>query len=146
MSDLFGEGTIDIDLFYVVEKSKNGSKIVRTISEDEAVKMKADPEKKDLVKTNRFNFTQLTWAANNALLQKATTYNFQKNESELDYVKLRDGRFKAILRGWDLKDAQGNALPLTEQAIDRLQPAVIFSLLEKYELAMAPDKEEISKN
>jgi hypothetical protein len=134
MSDLFGnQSTIDIDLFYIVEKTKSGSAVVRVLTDEEAVKIKADPAKKDKVKQNRFSFRTLTWAASNQLLQRATEFSHVSGSDTINWNKYRDQRLKTILISWDIKDEAGATIPVSESAIDALSQNVALALLERYD-------------
>ena len=147
MSDLFANNTtIDIDLFYVVEKTKSGSPIVRVLEDSEAALLKADPTKKDKVKQNRFTFTQLTWSASNTLLQKATEFNHVSNSSDVNWNLYRDKRLKTLLLDWDIKDAAGVKIPVSEAAVDALSVSIALALLNKYDEAISVDKEAEEKN
>src|SRR4051812_29923638 len=106
--DLFGGSSlIEFDTHYKVEKTKAGVGHVRILTDEEAAKLKADEATKEAVKTLRTGWIQQTWQAANELLRRSTVFNFQTQQSDIDWTLYRDSRLKACLTQWDAKDKDG---------------------------------------
>ena len=148
MSDeLFGANNlIDVELFYIVEKNAHGVPRITILSDEDAFTMKADEKQKDKVKCIKSKWRLPTWQGSNELLKRSTVYNFQKQESEVDWTMYRDARLKTCLVEWDIKDSAGNPVPLTETTIDNLHANIAMAMLLKYDTTVSPGKEESIKN
>lgn len=145
--ELFGgDNFIDIELSYSVQKNKSGAAHVTILDDTEAAKLKADEKTKDSVKTLRTKWIQQTWQAANDLLKRATVFNFQTNQSDIDWTAYRHARLVSCLVDWDAKDKDGIAIPCTEVAINKLHANVAVALLEKYDKATSIDADEKEKN
>lgn len=148
MSDeLFvGKTKIEIELFYVVDKNKAGGSNIRVLEDAEARKLLADEKTKAKVKSIRTEWKQPGWESQNQVIAQANVYNHFKNDNEIDPFKYRDARLKTYLVGWNIKDDAGNDVPLTNDAINLLQPSICFSLLDKFDELTSVNKEEQAKN
>lgn len=147
MNELFGsQNYIDVELFYKIEKTKNGQFFPVPISEDDFNKAKADEKAKDKVKSLRTKWLMPTWKAANDLLQAATIYNFHKEEQDVDWNVFRDKRLKTYLIEWDAKENDGSAIPCNEENINMLHQNIALALLKKYDESTRVSQDEEQKN
>lgn len=145
--ELFGsQQNLEIDLYYKIEKLKNGQIIPIVIPEEEHNKMKADDALKDRAKSIRTKWRMPTWKAANDLLQASTMYNFHRQEMDIDWNKYRDQRLKALLLGWDCKTPEGQDIPCNDETINMLHQNIALALLNKYDEATRVSKDDAEKN
>ena len=84
-----------------------------------------------------------TWGEQNAIVSSSLT---QVNTFlEIDSIRYRELKLKACLKDWDAKDDEGNAIPLTHQAIDDLDPTISAELLRQFELAAEPSNKDLDE-
>lgn len=147
MEDLFGsDNLIDIEVNYKVEKNKSGVKHIKILNDDDVAKIKADISTANEVKTLSTKWIQQTWAAANELLKRATIYNHQTSQQDIDWTAYRDARLKSCLVEWDAKDKNDSPIPCNEFTINKLHANVALALLERYDKATSIDEEEKVKN
>lgn len=150
MSDLFSANTlIDVEVSYTVDKNRSGFPIISVLTDDEAAKMKADPSQRDKVRTLFTRWRPQSWKSANDLLVAATVFNHHTQTNDVDWTRFRDSRLKSSLvewRGVDVTDKDGNTVPCSTENINKLHASVALALLDKFDKATSPDKEEITKN
>lgn len=147
MNELFSsQQTLEIELFYKIEKTKNGQSFPKVITEKEYNNLKLDDANKD--KINRFltKWRMPTWQAHNELLEKSMVYNHSTAQMDLDFNKYRDRRLKSFLVDWDAKTSDGQEIPCNDETINQLHQNIAFALLTKYDEATRIDDEEEGKN
>lgn len=147
MNDLFSsQQSIEIELYYKLEKTKNGQSVPVVIKEEEYTKLKADAETKDRVKVLRTFWNSPSWKQANDLLKSSTTWNHFSQTSEIDWNVFRDQRLKSLLLKWDAKAADGTEIPCNESSINMLHQNIALKLLEMYDEATRVSPEEETKN
>lgn len=87
----------------------------------------------------------LSWKSQTEITRESAYFNRQEAFQDLDIWKFRDLRIKACMVSWDLKDDNGQAVPVKPDVIDQLPADVVLSLVSKYDLAVSLNDEE-SKN
>lgn len=147
MHELFGsQQLIEVDLFYKIERTKNGQTIPVVLSEEDYNKMKANEKQKDSAKSIRTYWKIPTWKAANDMIQAATVYNYHKQDSDVDWNKFRDQRLKTLLVKWDAKGSDGEEIPCNEETINMLHQSIAFALLSKYDDMTKLSKDAEEKN
>ena len=79
---------------------------------------------------------RITWADQNTLLStsmKNIIGSDGQTATEIDGVKFRDMKLKMCLKRWDVKDDQGQPVPINNATIDMLVPEVAQELLSSFE-------------
>lgn len=147
MHELFGsQQNLEIELFYKIEKTKNGQVVPLVITEDEYNKLKVDDKQKDKAKSLRTQWRMPTWRAANELLEASTYWNHMKQENDINWNRYRDQRLKALLLSWDAKTPTGEDIPCNEETINMLHQNIALSLLNKYDEATRVTEEDEVKN
>lgn len=147
MADIFGDNElIDINVDYILEKNKNGTKYVIILNEKTLEAAKNDETKKDKIKTLKTKWRSLTWQTSNELINRANVYNHHTQQQEIDWNKYRDAKVKYCLVDWDEKNEIGEPVPCTEANINRVHSPIILYLLKKYDDMTSIPMEEQSKN
>lgn len=101
-------------------------------SPEDFERLKADQNFHEL----KTGWKPLSWSEHNIIYSKCLNYlpNSEGLASgNLDVIKFRDLKLKACLKSWDLKDSQGQPIPVTSEVIDRLHPDVAGELLNAFE-------------
>lgn len=89
---------------------------------------------------------RITWKDQNHILSsslKTITSADGKTSTELDGIKYRDTKLKTCLKNWSIKDAEGNEVPVTQDAIDSLSPEVAGELLNAFEQVTEPTPDDL---
>lgn len=84
----------------------------------------------------------LTWADQNQITEQSSFYNEQEGMQDLNVWKYRDLRLKTCLVKWDLKDDDGNEIPLNPETINSLPSDVVIYLLNRYDEIISLGEDE----
>ena len=87
----------------------------------------------------------LSWGDQNKITKRCERYT-PEGLQDIDYFKFRDLRIKSCLKGWDLKDAKGVAVPVTPETIDTLPSDIVFALVSRYDTVTEGSQDEQEKN
>ena len=128
------EETVKIELF--IRKGGRGSVNVETSLDAIPEKDKAKYEK------SVFSMKPLSWKNHNDIQRAATVNKGPGMGSELDWVLYKEKKLLAVLTGWDAKDRDGKAIPVTEENIFRLNFQVAEALLQEFDKATILGDEE----
>lgn len=137
---------IELTTYYKVSKNKHGVVSIIIIKEEEYNKMKLDENLKDKAKSLRTKWKIPNWKVGNELMESSMYFSIQKNDMDVNWNRYRDSRFKASLVDWDIKDENGNPVPLTTETIDMLSQPVAFAILRQFDEATRITDEEDEKN
>jgi len=161
---------IAIELFYIEEVKKHGNSIFHFIrSKDDfdewknkgywpegedspqappsnrpEIKQVRDPKK--MISKLVTHWTKPNWKDQNTIISrslKTTTTANGNTMNELDGVKYRDLKLKMCLKKWSLVDEQGNAIEVTADIIDMLDPVVAQELLTNFEKVTEPTEDDL---
>ena len=121
------EETVKIELF--IRKGSRGSVNVVTALEEVAEKDRAKYEKM------AFSMRPLSWKQHNDIQRAATVNKGPGMGSELDWVLYKEKKLCAVLVGWDAKDKEGKAVPVTEENIFKLNFQIAEALLQEFDKA-----------
>ena len=105
----------------------------------------ADKEVNFRVYVLKTQWKTLSWKEQNDITQQSTYYNQEASFNDLNIWKFRDLRIKYCLVSWDLKDDNGQPIPLNSDMLDQLSGDVVLALVSKYDDAISLSDEE-SKN
>lgn len=103
-----------------------------------------DPKK--IISVLKTWWSRMTWKEQNQIyatcLHQVPT-NEGRSRTELDMIAYRDQKLKTCLKKWDLKDDNGQDMPITETIIDQLVPEVAQELLNSFELVTEASEDEL---
>lgn len=103
-----------------------------------------DPKK--VISVLKTWWSRMTWKEQNQIysscLHQVPTGE-GKARTELDMISYRDLKLKTCLKKWDLKDDNGQDMPITETIIDQLVPEVAQELLNSFELVTEASDEQL---
>jgi hypothetical protein len=92
------------------------------------------------------HWSKPNWKDQNIIISRAlktTTTSDGKTINELDGVKYRDLKLKMCLKKWSLVDEQGQAIEVTSDVIDMLDPVVAQELLTSFEKVTEPTADDL---
>ena len=103
-----------------------------------------DPKK--MISVLKTWWSRMTWKEqnqiySNCLHQVAVAEG--RPRTELDMISYRDQKLKTCLKKWDLKDDNGQDMPITENIIDQLVPEVAQELLNSFELITEASEDDL---
>lgn len=172
MSLLSNNPVVEVKLYYQEVKVRYGYNKVCVLEEDEAERIiKSNKEEKEEYENkleeynklsqeekkgteepkepviNKVNIVRtlwktLTWADQNQITENASFYNEQEGMQDLNIWKYRDLRLKTCLVKWDLKDDEGNEIPLTPENVNSLPSDVVIYLLNRYDEIISLGEDE----
>jgi len=167
MSLLDTKETIKFPLYYEEKKTKGGISRYFPLEDEEAKKrinenkklevahnesQKDKDEKKPFVlpcekKVHILNteWKVLNWREQNDIQRDSMFKDFETNQSEIDFIKLRDQFLKKCLISWDLKDDKGNLIPYKPYLIDNMPFEIVYALVRKYDELTAIGEEDEKK-
>ncbi|MHA2279293.1 MAG: hypothetical protein ACXAC5_00170 [Promethearchaeota archaeon] len=91
-------------------------------------------------------WSRMTWKEQNQVYARCLRQSADaegKTRTELDMIAYRDFKLKTCLKKWDLKDDDGQDIPVSEQIIDNLYPEVAQELLNHFELVTEASDDEL---
>jgi len=139
---LFDENLIEIKLYYTFKK-KGNSKILLILEDEKAEKMLADEDKKAEVEFLTTYWSIMNWNEQNSSVNHAySRTNEQTGEKIFDHVAYRDIIIKSCLKKWDIA-VDGQAVPVTPDAINRLPGDIVMGIYSKYEKELDYSEEEL---
>ena len=145
---LLGEELVDVPMYYTYKEVANtGAKRLVILEDDKAIDMLEDEEKKDGIKILNTKWQSLTWKENNDLMKKTGTTNPTTGSPDIDFASFQDLRVKTCLKWWDLKAKEEDTqpLPVSADAIDKLNANVVRALLDKFDTINSVEDEEMGK-
>jgi hypothetical protein len=127
------EDTVKIELF--IKKSSKGINVETSLD---------NVLEKDRSKYEKcvFSMRPLGWKIHNDIQRSATVNRGPGMGSELDWVLYKERKLCAVLVGWDAKDKEGRAIPVTEENIFRLNFQVAEALLQEFDKATVLGEDE----
>lgn len=132
-------------------KNKEIKKPINQIKEENVVKEEAVEKEEKIEEVNfkvyllKTQWKILSWKQQTDITRESSYYNQQESFQDLDIWKFRDLRIKSCLISWDLKDDNGQPIPVRSDIIDQLPADVVLNLVSKYDSAVSLNDEE-SKN
>jgi hypothetical protein len=72
------------------------------------------------------------WKQSNDMLRRATRWDSDAGQRVLDWPTYRSLIMENFMRMWDIKDEQGGAVPCVKDNMERLDPNIAASLVEKF--------------
>ena len=117
---------IEIPFFYKKIEKTGMLKIARKI---EDVEEKLRPEYSKVV----FKMKSINWKTYNELQRSALVDKGTGDGDQIDWIKYKETKLIKILADWDAKDDKGNKVPINQETIFNLHPAIAESLLNEYD-------------
>ncbi len=103
-----------------------------------------DPKK--MISVLKTWWSRMTWKEQNQIyancLHQIPTSE-GKTRTELDMISYRDMKLKTCLKKWDLKDDNGQEMPITDTIVDQLVPEVAQELLNSFELVTEASEDDL---
>jgi hypothetical protein len=93
-------------------------------------------------------WTRLTWKEQNAIYSQCMKESIGtdgKLKYSFDNIKYRDLKLKKCLKEWDVKDDNGQYVPVDANVIDNLVPEVAQQLLDDFEKVTEPGADDLKK-
>lgn len=103
-----------------------------------------DPSK--VIRKIRTDWAPLNWRESNNIYSscmKQTTLADGNPSIELDAIKFRDQKLKTCLKNWDIKDDNGQNVPLNAATIDTLASEVAQKLIDDFDRVTQVPEEEL---
>lgn len=133
---------IKIKLHYV-EKDVDGYNKAIPLSDEKAKELLADEKMKESVKIFTTFWKEMSHGENNSITKASLSSGPDSNPGELDYIKFRDIKIKNCLKRWDLKDDEGNDVPVNNENINALPWDIIKAVFDRYEQKSSVSENEI---
>lgn len=141
-----GEDDIVIVFHYVEKKNKAGKSVKNILSEQEAKKMLEDEKTKHLVIELKTVWKDLSWKENNQVYRESVYYNEEKGYDEIDQFTYREVQISRCLKWWDLKDKNGNIIPVNQQNIEKQKSGFMAKIVKRFDEMTSLEDEEIKKS
>ena len=139
---LFDANLVEIKLYYTF-KDKDGSKLLVILPDNKAAEMLQNEGKKGDVEALTSKWSTMSWKEQNISVERAySKANSLTGERSFDHISYRDSIIKSCLRQWDIV-VNGQTVPVTPDAIDRLPGAVVMALYAKYEKILDYTEQEL---
>ena len=124
------------------DKKKKTKKEIKDGTEN---KTEEKVEEKEVIKVECLNtyWKLLNWKEQNQISKMSQVQSATEMSVDIDYFKLRDLRIKMCLKKWDLKDEEGNEIPVKPENIDSLPAEVVYTLSSKYDTLITLSEDEI---
>ena len=87
----------------------------------------------------------LTWAMFNEL-QDGAMVTLPDGEQKFNYRLYKENRLKKLIKEWDAKDKDGKPIPVNENMIAHLSPAIAETILKAYDEVTFISEEEEGKS
>ena len=102
------------------------------------LKSEVPKENIDVVEQVEFSFRKPSYADSNIIIRNSNLRASDGNEANLDVSAFQEGILRNLLESWDMKDEDGNKIPLNTGSVNGLIPAVarsaVAGVLEKISL------------
>ena len=134
-----GDQTIEITLFFIVRKNKYGVNVFKVLDDKELEELQSDENKKKTIRSINTVWSLLGWKQQNEYLEKSIEINPVSSAKEINPTKYRETIFKKCLKDWDIIE-NGKKIPVSDMAIDKLDPRLGEALLNKYDTMMSFDE------
>jgi len=134
---------VSIPVYYRYKDSSYGNVKFQVLSLEEGQKAVQSNEKNIEVLNTKWK--PRSWQVNNLIIQNSQTYNPQTGAEELDIIKYQDNLIKQCMISWDLKDEEGNDVPITPDNIDDLPLEIVRYLVSTYDRSNIMSSEERKK-
>jgi len=139
---LFDANLVEIKIYYTF-KDRKGTKVLTVLKEEKAEEMLSKPEEKDKVEALTTQWSIMSWREQNTTVGHAySKTNTVTGEKVFDHITYRDSIIKSCLKSWDIV-VNGQPVPVTPDAIDRLPADIIMGLFAKYEKVLEYSEEEL---
>jgi len=133
---MFIESNDELKITLYIKQGSTGSIRVETSLKSVPESEQAKYEKAE------FKLRPITWKQNNDLLRNSSVNRGPGIGTELDWILHREKKLCMILTGWDAKDKDGKAIPVTESNIFKLCPQIADSILSEFDrLTLVGDEE-----
>lgn len=119
-----------ISVKYTTKKLGSGIIGVVVLKNDEEVK-KAEAAGKKIEQINT-QWQQANWKQSHELIRAATIWDPMAGERTMDYQKYRYIILENQMVGWDVKNEQGDIIPLSKENVGLLAPSVASALVDGY--------------
>lgn len=96
----------------------------------------SESEAKEKFTNNAFEKHIVTFKKMNyGTLKKVQAACMQDSDGKFSFnpIKFRAERFSQSLKKWSFKDASGNPVPVTSQALDNLSSSIAFYLMDEFD-------------
>lgn len=93
---------------------------------------KMEEQYNGLVHELHTSWIQPNWKESNDLIRAATTWDVEAGERMLDWQKYRFMLLLHFMKGWDVKDEEGNVVPCIQDNIERLDAQIAGALVDEF--------------
>ncbi len=152
------EQLLTIDLMYIEIEKKRGNTVfhfIHSAQELEEWQSKgyvslqdatADTPLSKQIQNLTTYWRTIRWKDQNAIFSRSVRQLKKPDgtiSAEVDPLQYRDLKLKTCLKKWSVRDENGNEIPVTEEAIDRLDPVVAHELLLAFEGVTEVSEEDL---
>lgn len=134
---------------YIKQGYKIENNIIEYTSSEEPESTPGSPVKNDKIIYRMITtWSTLTWKENNFIVSKSlrpVTQPDSKISYELDYIRYRDMQLKTCLKRWNLMDEGGQNIPVNEELIDGLDPALAQELHTSFQKVTEPSEKDLKE-
>jgi hypothetical protein len=102
--------------------------------DDVPADLKKDP--KDEIKDLKTWWRRADWGTQSEIMKTAN------KDGDTDWTAYRMEQMKNLMISWSLKTADGEAIPINESILKRMDYQVALALIQKYENDTSPDEDE----
>jgi len=139
---LFDANLVEIKLHYIFQE-KNNTKVLMVLTDKKAEEMLNDENQKDRVESLTTHWSLMNWREQNSSVEQAFgKTNPSTGEKVFNHISYRDSIIKSCLKQWDIT-INGQAIPVTVEAIDKLPGDIVMGLYTKYEAMLDYSEEEM---
>lgn len=138
------EDLIHIPIYYRVKKNKNQVRQFKVYNDEEG--KKAVEDKEEGIKVLNTKWKPHAWKIDGFLQKSSTSYDQASGQNQFDYIKYRENVLSNCLIEWDMTDAKGQVIPVSQKALDYLPNVIALALFLRYESSNVMDEEEVKKS
>ncbi len=139
---LFDANLIEVKIHYTF-KERNNSKFLVVLTDEKAEEMLKDEENKGKVEILTTHWSVMNWKEQNTSVDHAySKSNPMTGEKSFNHIAYRDAIVKSCLKQWDIL-LNGQPVPITQEAIDKLPGDIVMGLYAKYEKVLDYTEEEM---
>ena len=124
------------------ETERRNSKRVELTAAGDPIPDSLREEAKEDVKELKTWWKRADWGTQSSIVHSAQSVDSQSGETSTDWTKYRLEQMKSLMVGWSLKTSEGDAVPISETILKRMDYNVALTLINLYEKKVSPDEDE----
>ena len=125
------------------ETTKRNNKKIELKAAGEEVPENLNIDAKEEVKQLKTFWRRADWGTQSKIVSESSKLNDATGESGTDWTKYRMSQMKNLMIAWDMVTADGEAIPINEPILKKMDFNVALTLIALYEREVNPDEEEL---